>query len=1200
MNKIYTSLLLLLSLMCGMRTEAQLNYTFSAVPGTYSSITGTSPTINSGTDDGYTNSISLPFTFTYNGSATYNSFSASTNGFIALGSTLATSYNGNDLTNTGGANRPIIAPLWDDLLTASMTYTTTGPVGSRVFTMQWNDVKWYYSATTNTLSMQARLFEGTNVIEFAYAPTGNLPSTASGSIGITAIATGSPNFISLTNTSNSPGTSTTSETTTLSAVPANTIIYRFTPSCSSPLAAGTATSTSASYNCSGSPALNLTSGTTPGSGIQYVWQSSPAGANNWTNLSGILTSPAFTSPSITSSKDYRCVTTCTFSGLNVTSSVVTVTVTNPSATLSGSPSVCAGNFAQITVSFANGTAPYSITYTDGVTPQTLNNINTNPYSFSVTPTITTGYTLVSMSDANCSGTVSGSAIANVNPLPIAAINATSSVICAGQNVDIIFSGTPNATVNYYEDGNLQSSVLDNSGFYTINLTPTSGGNISYVPFSVESTDGCIQSLTSSPPVNITVNASPSATITNSGPSTVCAGTPSTVEINLGGSAGPWTFTYSDGTNTITETNYGGSTFPINSTLSATTTYSITALTDDVNLCAAQSADISDDETITVEHPAAIATQPQSVTECTGGTATLAVIATGNGLSYQWTVNSTPINSNDPFYSGSNQATLTIPDVSGVSGNLYAVVVSGSCGSPVTSNTVTITEDLVNTWNGATSNAWSDATNWSCGTIPVITTNVVIPSAPTNQPWVDITGAICNNMTVNAGALLMFTGVGNQLAVHGDLLNNGTLDADGGKIMLAGSATQQVSGVTAFDDLEIEGGSAKTLANDIVVNGILTLTDGFLVLDDNDLTISDMTLQNTGNAASFVVTNDSGLVIGQNMGNTPVMFPIGFNSNTYTPVMLENEGDADTFSVRVIEHVYMDGYGTNTDQVMSPVVDRTWLVTEQTAGGSYVNMTPYWNVAQEINGFDQTHVYVGHYNNGQWNALTDDVSTAPAAVLSGSLYTAYADSIEEFSPFTVASSGQFPLSIDKLTLTGRQQGENVILNWTTINEKDVRSFDVERSIDGKNFTKLGNKAATGTDNLLANNYSFTDFTAAKLQTDKIYYRLRILENDGVGRFSNVITVNMVNDDAPVVTLYPNPVSHGKDVVYISIDNSYQGAISIKLTDMYGKTIAVSTVAEGQFNSAAIPFDIKSISAGIYMLHVSDKNNREMQVFKFVKQ
>ena len=92
------------------------------------------------------------------------------------------------------------------------------------------------------------------------------------------------------------------------------------PPCTGTPSAGSATTTVSSVCPSGSFTLGLTG--TPASGLTYQWQSSPD-SSTWTNISGATTLPYTTTE--TSSLYYRCIVTCTSSGLSAASAGVLVT-----------------------------------------------------------------------------------------------------------------------------------------------------------------------------------------------------------------------------------------------------------------------------------------------------------------------------------------------------------------------------------------------------------------------------------------------------------------------------------------------------------------------------------------------------------------------------------------------------------------------------------------------------------------------------------------------------------------------------------------------------------------------------------------------------------------------------------------------------------------------------------------------------------
>ncbi|MDI9258042.1 T9SS type A sorting domain-containing protein [Flavobacterium sedimenticola] len=96
---------------------------------------------------------------------------------------------------------------------------------------------------------------------------------------------------------------------------------------------------------------------------------------------------------------------------------ITVTVNpRPTANIGPDQTICLGNPATFSVALT-GTAPWSITYSNGATTTTVNNITTNPYIFNVNGiTANRTFTITALSDARCTAIasdISGSATVTV-------------------------------------------------------------------------------------------------------------------------------------------------------------------------------------------------------------------------------------------------------------------------------------------------------------------------------------------------------------------------------------------------------------------------------------------------------------------------------------------------------------------------------------------------------------------------------------------------------------------------------------------------------------------------------------------------------------------------------------------------------------------------------------------------------------------
>jgi hypothetical protein len=153
-------------------TGACHGYTITTFTEAYANITG--GTLLTSSDDDNRYSISLPFTFYYYGQP-FTQVWACTNGWLSFGSDPGT----NNFSNTSsfpasGAPNLTLYPYWDDLNIQSSCWSTSnlrweiqGSAPSRVVIVQWRDFCLYnYSSLRG--SMQVRLYETTNIIEFRY------------------------------------------------------------------------------------------------------------------------------------------------------------------------------------------------------------------------------------------------------------------------------------------------------------------------------------------------------------------------------------------------------------------------------------------------------------------------------------------------------------------------------------------------------------------------------------------------------------------------------------------------------------------------------------------------------------------------------------------------------------------------------------------------------------------------------------------------------------------------------------------------------------------------------------------------------------------------------------------------------------------------------------------------------------------------
>ncbi|MCR6722310.1 MAG: PQQ-dependent sugar dehydrogenase [Chitinophagaceae bacterium] len=174
-----------------------------------------------------------------------------------------------------------------------------------------------------------------------------------------------------------------------------------------------------------------------------------------------------------------------------------------------------------------------------------------------------------------------------------------------------------------------------------------------------------------------------------------------------------------------------------------------------------------------------------------------------------------------------------------------------------------------------------------------------------------------------------------------------------------------------------------------------------------------------------------------------------------------------------------------------------------------------------------------------------------------------------------------LPVNLLNFKGSyQDAGNVLLQWSTINEENSREFEIQRGVDGTNFTAIGTLSTRGS-GANKTDYTHRDLNIADQAGNTLYYRLRIIDNDGKFKYSNTITVNIPFEPGKVVVM-PNPVV-GSAPVKAYITSSVNTRVKWSIVDNSGRAVLESsmTVRPG---SNTLDINASGLNAGIYYLVV----------------
>ncbi len=173
----------------------------------------------------------------------------------------------------------------------------------------------------------------------------------------------------------------------------------------------------------------------------------------------------------------------------------------------------------------------------------------------------------------------------------------------------------------------------------------------------------------------------------------------------------------------------------------------------------------------------------------------------------------------------------------------------------------------------------------------------------------------------------------------------------------------------------------------------------------------------------------------------------------------------------------------------------------------------------------------------------------------------------------------PLPVELISFKATAQNNQVTLNWSTASETDNDRFEIERSQDGRKFTKIGTVKGKGTSSL-TNHYTFKDSNPS---SGTNYYRLRQVDFDGAFEYSKTVAANIKTISASVKT-YPNPFH---DYVRVELATEEIGQAQVMIMDVQGRVILErKIIIEGRFTELELP--TQDLATGVYFLKIKGAN------------
>ena len=553
---------------------------------------------------------------------------------------------------------------------------------------------------------------------------------------------------------------------------------------------------------------------------------------------------------------------------------------------------------------------------------------------------------------------------------------------------------------------------------------------------------------------------------------------------------------------------------------------------------------------------------------TTGAATNAALATAGGSSHLLLGNA-----NSGGYTLGNGTTLALNGNNLTFINSNTSIGSGSGNlTSVAGSTITLNH------NGTTS---VGSLRLAAGEIPAL---LVINAAGTAKLVSLGLNTTLANVTITSGTLglsgntLTLTGVTNVDAVNGTLQGSATskltLGAGSsvvGQLNFTTAAGSSLSALTLSQSTNLQ-----TQVNSTLTVATLALNTGSLFFLGTNKAIVTTSFTG-GSATSFV--NALSLKTAAATAPAAIMYPLG--AQDYLPLSFAPTQTAATATAYTARITVDNANSRGVTAPITRVSARHYFTLAEDGTTNYANAgTLTLSFANEGANDPTTLRIASSTAAGPWT----DVNPGSTPAVTGTPAGTITDNVTALVDFALAttSTGLIfnPLPVELTAFSAQRQADKSVgVKWATASEKNSASFDVQRSLDGREYFTVATAAAQGSSSH-ATAYAALDQTAP---SGTLYYRLRQVDRDGATSFSPIAIVAS-NNEAIRVLLYPNPASAALHFV-ATTGQAY------RVLNQLGQPLLRGTTEAGTTTIA-----VENLPSGLYFLQLQTATGRVVQKFE----
>lgn len=438
------------------------------------------------------------------------------------------------------------------------------------------------------------------------------------------------------------------------------------------------------------------------------------------------------------------------------------------------------------------------------------------------------------------------------------------------------------------------------------------------------------------------------------------------------------------------------------------------------------------------------------------------------------------------------------------------------------------------------------------------------------------------IVIDTGAIISGNGT---IQIYNPSLAGGTSSRnyiDGNKSAHSIEVQVVLNNANGMEISEISGPFTNiTTNNSLYIGKALNLAvDGADIWLDADV-IGDLRFDNNATISNYGVNR---MVITNNVNMSHMVkdafsgtffFPVGIADGDYTPASLTGNGP---YNVSVTNYAA----SASIEQTPAEGMFRTWHIYGATATSmSLIHNSP----ATDGSSFTETQSFITQYQGSAvWSTKAASDRVSVGVNTSGNPASSIPTSATNLAYFTKTSDMLTPLPVQIISFDAVRNGSAALLSWTTIKEINNKGFEIERSLDGILWEKLGFANSKFNANSPSSlKYNFVDNNPVKGVN---YYRLKQIDLDA--KFAYSIIRSVIFDLGNNTLVYPNP---SQNEVFV---DGLAGNETICLYDAAGQ-IAINNFLVSD-SKIRIPLD--KLIPGIYFIRIIE-TNQEIHVHRIIK-